>query len=76
MEKNYLNEFELGMIANFLDNKETKESITIAWLSESIQDNFVENDFTQESKRFDKDDLKEFIEFYEVELKKLKDILK
>ena len=76
MEKNYLNEFELGMIANFLDNKETKESITRAWLSESIQDNFVENDFTEKSERFNKDDLKELIDFYESELVKLRDILK
>ena len=76
MKKDFLNEFQLGMIANFLDNKETKESITRSWLSESIQDDFVENDFTEKSRRFDKEDLKELINFYESELVKLRDILK
>ena len=76
MEKDFLNEFELGRIANFLDNKETKESITRVWLSESIQDDFVENDFTEKSERFNKEDLKKLINFYEIELEKLRDILK
>ena len=76
MEKDFLNEFQLGMIANFLDNKETKESLTRAWLSESIQDDFAENDFTEKSRKFDKSDLKELIVFYEIELEKLRNILK
>ena len=70
MNKKFLNEFELGIIANFLDNKETKESITRAWLSEGI----LENDFTEE--RFDKEDLEKFIGFYEAELEKLRKLLK
>ena len=76
MDKIFLNEFELGMIANFLDNKETKEDLIRIWLSESIQDNFVENDFTEKSERFNKEDLKKLISFYEEEMIKLKKIIK